>query len=68
MTHTHVMGNDGVFDPHTMQADLRTKSASDGGSGVNNFLGGMGLGMLADQLKDLKLGELLDTPDRKSVV
>lgn len=27
-----------------------------------DFLSGMGLGMVADQLKELKLGELLDTP------
>ena len=30
--------------------------------GAKDFLGGMGLGMLAGQLADLKLGELLDTP------
>lgn len=30
--------------------------------GAQNFLKGMGLGMIADQLADLKLGELLDTP------
>ena len=30
--------------------------------GVKNFLGGMGLGMIANQLADLRLGELLDTP------
>lgn len=49
------------IDPAAAQADLRAKSAKDDGAGVSNFLGGMGLGMLADQLKDLKLGELLDT-------
>lgn len=27
-----------------------------------DFLKGMGLGMIADQLAELKLGELLDTP------
>lgn len=27
-----------------------------------DFLSGMGMGMVADQLKELKLGELLDTP------
>ena len=37
-------------------------AAKDDGSGVSNFMGGMGLGALAGQLKDLKLGELLDTP------
>lgn len=30
--------------------------------GTKDFLKGMGLGMIADQLADLKLGELLDTP------
>ena len=30
--------------------------------GGKDFLKGMGLGMIADQLSDLKLGELLDTP------
>lgn len=29
---------------------------------ASDFLSGMGLGMVADQLKDLKLGELLETP------
>ena len=29
---------------------------------MKNFLGGMGLGMIANQLADLRLGELLDTP------
>ncbi|KAL0315087.1 UNVERIFIED_CONTAM: ATPase ARSA1 [Sesamum calycinum] len=33
-----------------------------GGSGVKDFMDGMGLGMIADQLGELKLGELLDTP------
>ena len=30
--------------------------------GAKDFLGGMGLGMIASQLADLRLGELLDTP------
>ena len=30
--------------------------------GGTDFLKGMGLGMIADQLANLKLGELLDTP------
>lgn len=30
--------------------------------GTKDFLKGMGLGMIADQLAELKLGELLDTP------
>ena len=30
--------------------------------GAKDFLGGMGLGMIASQLADLRLGDLLDTP------
>ena len=30
--------------------------------GVQDVLGGLGLGVIAGQLADLKLGELLDTP------
>lgn len=30
--------------------------------GTKEFMSGMGLGMLTEQLADLKLGELLDTP------
>ena len=30
--------------------------------GTKDFLKGMGLGLIADQLADLNLGELLDTP------
>ena len=30
--------------------------------GAKDFLGGLGLGMIASQLADLRLGELLDTP------
>ena len=29
---------------------------------TKDFMSGMGLGMIAEQLADLKLGELLDTP------
>jgi arsenite-transporting ATPase len=29
---------------------------------TKDFMSGMGLGMIADQLADLRLGELLDTP------
>ncbi|XP_050214440.1 ATPase GET3B-like [Mercurialis annua] len=35
---------------------------SSGGSGVKDLMNGMGLGALANQLADLKLGELLDSP------
>lgn len=30
--------------------------------GLNEFLDSLGLGMIATQLKELSLGELLDTP------
>jgi hypothetical protein len=30
--------------------------------GAKDFMSSMGLGMIADQVADLKLGELLDTP------
>ena len=34
----------------------------DGGKKLNDVLDSVGLGGVADQLKDLQLGELLDTP------
>ena len=42
-------------------AAARTDPAS-GDNGVTKFLRSVGLGVFADQLADLKLGELLDTP------
>jgi hypothetical protein len=33
-----------------------------GGKGLNDFLDNVGLGMITQQLKELSLGELLDTP------
>lgn len=43
--------------------ELREAAAAGGvGKGFNDFLDGLGLGMLSDQLKELDLGELLDTP------
>ncbi|KAK9664486.1 hypothetical protein RND81_14G045700 [Saponaria officinalis] len=44
------------------KAREKYRSANNGGSGVKDFMDGMGLGMLADQIGDLKLGELLDSP------
>ncbi|KAL5831095.1 hypothetical protein ACOSQ4_016449 [Xanthoceras sorbifolium] len=38
------------------------RSHKSGGSGMKDMMDSMGLGMLADQLGELKLGELLDTP------
>ncbi|OIV89559.1 hypothetical protein TanjilG_19236 [Lupinus angustifolius] len=50
------------INPDKAREEFQTASKSDGGSGVKDFMDGMGLGMLVDQLGELKLGELLDTP------
>eukprot|EP00879_Flechtneria_rotunda_P015872 GHRR01016599.1.p1 GENE.GHRR01016599.1~~GHRR01016599.1.p1 ORF type:complete len:577 (+),score=165.56 GHRR01016599.1:1133-2863(+) len=44
------------------RAELRSTVAGGGAKGLNEFLDGLGLGMLSQQLKDLDLGELMDTP------
>lgn len=50
-------------DPEEGKAEFLEQSAQNNlGGQAGDFLSGMGLGMVADQLKDLKLGELLDTP------
>ena len=49
-------------DPDAARAEWSAAASRDGGAGVKKVLGGFGLGMLADQLADLKLGELLDSP------
>ena len=41
---------------------LPSMSMSSATQGTKDFITNMGLGMIADQLADLKLGELLDTP------
>ncbi|KAK9820634.1 hypothetical protein WJX81_000579 [Elliptochloris bilobata] len=50
------------IDPERARDAFRAFAGKDGGKGAKDFLGGMGLGMLAGQLADLKLGEVLDTP------
>lgn len=50
------------INPEISREEFRTASQKSGGSGVKDFMDSMGLGMLADQLGELKLGELLDTP------
>ncbi|TYI80832.1 hypothetical protein E1A91_D05G113400v1 [Gossypium mustelinum] len=50
------------INPEKAKEDFRTSSQKNGGSAVKDFMNNMGLGMLADQFGDLKLGELLDTP------
>ncbi|CAI9105020.1 OLC1v1003848C2 [Oldenlandia corymbosa var. corymbosa] len=50
------------INPEKTKEDFRSAIQKDGGAGVKNFMDSMGLGMLSQQLEDLKLGELLDTP------
>lgn len=50
------------IDPEEAKEEFRASLAVDGGEGARGFMSGMGLGMVVEQLADLKLGELLDTP------
>ncbi|PKU74742.1 arsenite-transporting ATPase [Dendrobium catenatum] len=50
------------INPDKSREEFRSTSQKTGGTGVKDFMDSMGLGMLADQLGELKLGELLDTP------
>lgn len=51
------------INPEKAREDFRDVAKQNGGStGVKDFMDGMGLGMIVDQLGELKLGELLDTP------
>ncbi|XP_061997254.1 ATPase GET3B-like [Rosa rugosa] len=50
------------INPEKAREEFKTASKKNGGTGVKDFMDGMGLGMLAEQLGELKLGELLDTP------
>ncbi|XP_021739774.1 ATPase ASNA1 homolog [Chenopodium quinoa] len=50
------------INPEKAREDFRGMSQNNGGTGVKDFMDSMGLGMLAEQLGELKLGELLDTP------
>ncbi|KAG2424744.1 hypothetical protein HYH02_015126, partial [Chlamydomonas schloesseri] len=50
------------LDPEQAKAELREVLADDGGKKLNETLDGLGLGVISEQLKDLQLGELLDTP------
>lgn len=50
------------INPERTRAEFQNASQKNGGSGVKNIMESMGLGMLADQIGELKLGELLDTP------
>nr|GMD35340.1 ATPase ARSA1-like [Ipomoea batatas] len=50
------------LNPEKAKEEFRSAAQKSGGSGIKDFMDGMGLGVLADQLGELKLGELLDTP------
>ncbi|XP_010939486.1 ATPase GET3B isoform X1 [Elaeis guineensis] len=50
------------INPEKTREEFRSASQSSGGSGVKDFMDSMGLGMLAERLGELKLGELLDAP------
>ncbi|KAK9198390.1 hypothetical protein WN944_013574 [Citrus x changshan-huyou] len=50
------------INPEKARQEFRNVTQKDGGTGVKDFMDGMGLGMLVEQLGELKLGELLDTP------
>ncbi|KAG6669823.1 hypothetical protein CIPAW_01G270600 [Carya illinoinensis] len=50
------------INPEKAREEFRSATKKNGGTGVKDFMDGMGLGMLAEQLGELKLGELLDTP------
>ncbi|KAE8682052.1 putative Protein white [Hibiscus syriacus] len=50
------------INPEKAREEFRDASKNSGGTGVKEFMDGMGLGMLVEQLGELKLGELLDTP------
>lgn len=50
------------INPEKAREEFRNVTQKNGGTGVKDFMDGMGLGMLVEQLGELKLGELLDTP------
>ncbi|PSS33415.1 Arsenical pump-driving ATPase [Actinidia chinensis var. chinensis] len=50
------------INPEKAREEFRSASQKNGGTGIKDFMDGMGLGMIVDQLGELKLGELLDTP------
>ncbi|XP_044461129.1 ATPase GET3B-like isoform X2 [Mangifera indica] len=50
------------INPEKAREEFRNVTQKDGGTGVKDLMDGMGLGLLLEQLGELKLGELLDTP------
>jgi arsenite-transporting ATPase len=62
-----IAGTDGYvwgleIDIEAAKEDLRGLGREDDGKGFDDFLDGLGLGGVTDQLKKLRLGEILDTP------
>ncbi|XP_077221725.1 ATPase GET3B-like isoform X2 [Tasmannia lanceolata] len=52
----------GQINPEKAREEFRSASQTNGGTGVKDFMDSMGLGIFVEQLGELKLGELLDTP------
>lgn len=50
------------IDIEAAKAEIRELASKDDGKQVQDFLNSVGLGGFSQQLKDLELGELLDTP------
>ncbi|KAG9131806.1 hypothetical protein Leryth_009529 [Lithospermum erythrorhizon] len=50
------------INPETTREEFRAASQNRSNSNMKDIMSSMGLGAIADQLGDLKLGELLDTP------
>ncbi|GAB4854970.1 ATPase get3b [Ancistrocladus abbreviatus] len=50
------------INPEKAREEFRSASQKSGGTGIKDFMDSMGLGMLVEQIGELKLGELLDTP------
>lgn len=50
------------LDPEQAKQELRDVLSDDGGKKLNEVLDSLGLGVVSEQLKDLQLSELLDTP------
>ncbi|KAK3408729.1 ATPase GET3B [Eucalyptus grandis] len=49
-------------NPEKSREEFRTASQKNNGGGIKDLMDSMGLGAMVDQLGDLKLDELLDTP------
>jgi arsenite-transporting ATPase len=50
------------INPEQAREEFRATTQKEGGSGVKDFMDSVGLGGWVEQLSELKLGELLDTP------